>query len=89
MDKLLEQLWDFVAQDSSLSYRVRLFRLMSLILAIVCLFFVLPVNLIFLNDLMVVNVGVVLLGAFGTFCYVQSCRGRHLIELFILVSLGC
>ncbi len=88
MDKLLEQLWDFVAQDSSLSYRVRLFRLMSLILAIVCLFFVLPVNLIFLNDLMVVNVGVVLLGAFGTFCYVQSCRGRHLIELFILVSLG-
>jgi len=88
MDKLLEKLWNFVAQDSSLSYRVRLFRLMSLILAIVCLFVILPVNLIFLNLLMAVNVGVVLLGAFGIFCYVQSCRGRHLIEPFILVVLA-
>lgn len=85
MDLLLEKLWNYVAKDASLNLRVRLFRLMCLITGIVCLFFVLPVNLFELCLPLAVNVAVVGVGLFGIYCYMQSLRGRNHILPFLMV----
>ncbi len=85
MDLLLEKLWHYVAKDTSLNLRIRLFRLMCLITSIVCLFVVLPVNLVEYTLPLAVNVLVIAVGLFGVFCYNQSLRGRDYIVPFLVV----
>ena len=84
MDLLLEKLWNYVARDTSLNLRVRLFRLMCLITGIVCLFFVLPVNLFEPCLPLAVNIAVVSVGLFGAYCYSQSLRGKNYIVTFLI-----
>ncbi len=85
MDLLLEKLWDFVARDKSLTLQERLFRLMTLTAAIVCLFIVLPVNLMEPSLPLGVNIADIILGLFSLFCYTQSCKGKNHIKLFLVV----
>lgn len=85
MDFLLEKLWKHVAKNTSLNLRVRLFRLMCLITGIVCLFIVLPVNLLEVWLPLAVNIAVIAVGLFGAWCYTQSVRGRNHIVPFLLV----
>ncbi|HEV2695278.1 MAG TPA: PAS domain S-box protein [Verrucomicrobiae bacterium] len=85
MDLLLEKLWKFVAKDTSLTLQLRLFRLLCLTTAMVCLFVVLPVNLIEPDLPLIVTVADILLGLFAMFCHERSCKGRHHIVAFQLV----
>jgi len=82
MDFLFEKLWNYVAKDQSLTLQVRLFRLLCLATAIVCLFLVLPVNLAEPEIPMFINLAVIFLGLFSLFCHQRSCKGRHYIVPF-------
>ena len=83
MDFLLEKLWNYVARDKSLTFQVRLFRLMCLTTTMLCLLVICPINLFLPNIPFVVNVANIFLGLFALFCYVQSQRGRNLMKLFL------
>ncbi|MEY4916251.1 MAG: hypothetical protein RL616_164 [Verrucomicrobiota bacterium] len=85
MDLQLEQFWNFVAKDQTLALQLRLFRLMCLTLAVVCLFVVLPVNLFETSLPLAVNLSDITLGLFGVYCYSQSCRGKNRVLLFLTV----
>ena len=85
MDLLLEKLWNHVARDKSLTLQERLFRLMTLTAAIICLFIVLPVNLMEPDLPVAVNIADIILGLFSLFCYTQSCKGKNHIMLFLVV----
>jgi PAS domain S-box-containing protein len=88
MDLLLEKLWNYVAQDRTLTLQVRLFRLITLATCILCLCVILPVNMIEVSLPLVVNLACIGLGVFALFCYSMSCRGKHWIGLFISVLTG-
>eukprot|EP01035_Chromulina_nebulosa_P061391 gene61391-83971_t len=63
---------------------VRLFRLLCLTTGVLCLVVVLPMNI--LQNLPVwVNLGDVVLGLLGFFCYRESMRGRHWVVGFLVV----
>ena len=85
MDSLLEKLWGFVARDKSLTLQVRLFRLMCLTAAIVCLCVVLPSDLFMPHLPMAANLCDISLGIFAVFCYWESCRGRNRVRLFLVM----
>lgn len=83
MEKLLDNLWELVARDKSLTLQLRLFRLLCLTAAIVSLLIVLPVNLFQPAIPMVVNLADIAVGLLAIFCYSESCRGRHYIGAFL------
>src|SRR5579863_1156716 len=85
MDLLLEKLLNYAAKDPSLTLQIRLFRLMCLTAAIVCLLVVLPINLLESDLPVVVNLADIFLGLFSLFCYWQSSRSRNYIGLFLAV----
>ena len=81
-----------LVRDESQTLQVRLFRLMALTVAVVCLLVVLPINFLvglsWLEDLLTV-----LLGGFGILLYQQSLKGKHYFLLLITVTVfgfdGC
>lgn len=85
MDRYLETLWGYLAHNEQVTLQIRLFRLICLTGAVLCLAVVLPVNLV-QNLPVLVNVCDVLLGLFALYCYWQSRRGRHLIVPFLTVA---
>jgi two-component system, cell cycle sensor histidine kinase and response regulator CckA len=86
MDRWLNKLWDFVAQGQPLALEVRLYRLVCLTVAIVCILIILPIN-IFQDLPQFVNIADILLGLFALFLYRQSMRGGHYPSLFFLTTI--
>ena len=85
MDHLLEKLWGYIASDKSPALQLRLFRLMTIVSAMICLLLVLPVNLAQIGIPMTVNLADIGLGLFSLFCYHQSKKGRDHVKTFIAV----
>ena len=85
MDKLLEKIWDFVAKDRSLTLQSRLFRLLCLSAAVICLGLCLPTNLLEPDLPLSVDVCTGLAGILGIFCYVNALRDREYTLFFLLV----
>ena len=86
---LLERFADGFARKAGPDLRIRIFRLICIMAAGLCLLLVAPLNA-FQNLPWGVHLANVVLGLLGAFCYWQSCRGRHYIVpflVFILVSL--
>jgi len=79
MDALLEKLWNYVAQDKPLTLQVRLFRLMCLATAIICLFVVLPINLFEFGIPIIVNLAVIASGLFESFA-IPSPAGEKIMS---------
>ena len=88
MDLLLKKLWLYVERDKSLTFQVRLFRLVCLSTSIICLFVVMPANLLLPATPLPVNIANNLLGCFGLFCFCESRRDRNRIGLFLVVLVG-
>ena len=85
VDKLLEKIWDFVAKDRSLTLQSRMFRLLCLSAAVICLGLCLPSNLLEPELPLSVDVCTFLAGILGIFCYVKALRGREYTLFFLLV----
>ena len=85
MDRILEKISNYVAQDRSVALQVRLFRLICLVTTSLCLLLVLPVNLLQASIPLVINLADILLGLFALYCYTESRRGRDHIKTFLLV----
>ena len=85
MDKLLEKIWDFVAKDRSLTLQSRLFRLLCISAAVICLGLCLPSNLLESDLPLSVDLCTVLAGILGLFCYIKALRGREYTRFFLLV----
>ncbi|GFO55295.1 hypothetical protein GMSM_23020 [Geomonas sp. Red276] len=92
MDRLFQNLWDFVVKGQEISLEVHLFRLVTLTTANLCLFIILPINIIL--DLPVELNEIIAVYAVITFgLYELSLRGRHFIVtnfwLTLAVLNGC
>jgi len=86
MDSQLEKLWNYVTRDQGASMEVRLFRLVCLTVALLCLVLILPTNL--LQDLPIaVNMTILAYGLLLLYFYRASCRGRHHIKSFYALTL--
>ena len=85
MDKLLEKIWDFVAKDRSLTLQSRMFRLLCLSAAVICLGLCLPSNLLEPELPLSVDVCTFLAGILGLFCYIKALRGREYTLFFLVV----
>lgn len=86
MDSQLEKLWNYVTRDQGASMEVRLFRLVCLSVAMLCLFLILPTNL--LQGLPVVlNMTILVFGLLLLYFYQASCHGRHYIKSFYAAAL--
>jgi two-component system cell cycle sensor histidine kinase/response regulator CckA len=81
---LLQRLADGFGRESVIELRVRIFRLICALTAVLCLAVVAPLNLV-QNLHWVVHVTNLFLGLLGAFCYWQSCAGRHLVGLYLLL----
>ena len=88
MDLLLEKLLHYVARDQSLTFQVRLFRLICMVNSMLCLFIISPVNLTLPSIPLAVNLANIGLGCFALFCYCESKRGRHHFGLYLGVLVG-
>ena len=82
---MLEKIWDFVAKDRSLTLQSRLFRLLCLSAAVICLGLCLPTNLLEPDLPLSVDVCTGLAGILGIFCYVNALRDREYTLFFLLV----
>ena len=86
MNKYSEKLWNCVMRDQGTSMEIRLFRLISLMVSLLCIFFILPVNM--LQDLSpYVNQIVAIYGLAAVYLYFRSCRGRHYIRSFYCLTI--
>ncbi|MCM0082917.1 ATP-binding protein [Geomonas sp. Red32] len=87
MDRLFQNLWDFVVKGQEIPLEVRLFRLVTLTAANLCLFVILPINIILdlpveLNEIIAVYSVI----TFGL--YELSLRGRHFITSYYWLTLA-
>jgi PAS domain S-box-containing protein len=83
----LESLKTLFAPDGSLPLQVRLFRVVCVTTAFVCLVVVLPMNLL-QNLPVLVNVADVATGLIALYCYRASLQGRnHTVGFFVVVVL--
>lgn len=87
MDKLLEKIWAYVARDQEVTMRERLYRLICLLVAIICIFIILPINTLQRLPI-VVNIADVSLGLFSLYCYRQAQRGRNYFVAYFFVTIG-
>ena len=85
MDLLLKRLLKQMDWDKSLTFQFRLYRMMVLLTSVLCLFVVLPVNLLLPSLPLAVNLADITLGCFALFCYRESRRGRNHMGLFLTV----
>ncbi len=76
MDRGLVKIWNFVAQDRSLTLQRRIFRLICLVTAMLCLLVALPTNLLQPDMPMVANLCVLVIGLAALAAYQCSRRGR-------------
>jgi len=84
---LLQRLADGPDRETTTELRVRVFRLICAMTAVLCLVVVAPLNS--LQSLpLAVHVSNIVLGLLGAFCYWQSCAGRHFIALFLILLVG-
>ena len=81
----LERFSRAIVRDQDLPLRIRIFRLVCAVVAVLCLVVVAPANL-FQNLPLGVNLANILLGLFGGFFYWESCRGRHHVVAFLLIA---
>jgi hypothetical protein len=88
MDFLLEKLLHYVARDPSLTFQVRLFRLMCMVTSMLCLFVISPANLVLPSIPLAVNIANIGLGCFALFCFCESKRGRNHLGLYLGVLVG-
>jgi PAS domain S-box-containing protein len=86
METLLQKIWVFALRDQAVSLEVRLFRLVCLTFSPICLFLVLPANLI-LGLSPFLNLVITIFGLLSLFFYRDSLRGRHHIKVFCLALL--
>ncbi len=84
---LLQRVADGFGGEVVTELRVRIFRLICAMTAVLCLFVVAPLNG-FQNLPLAVHVSNIVLGLLGAFCYWQSCAGRHFVGLFLVVLVG-
>ena len=84
---LIQRLADGPRGEATTELRVRIFRLICAMTAVLCLFVVAPLNGL-QNLPLVVNIANLGLGLLGAFCYWQSCAGRHHIALFLILLVG-
>ena len=76
-----------ILRGDDLPLRVQIFQLICAAVAILCLGFVAPLNL--LQHLPLgVNLGNVLLGIVGGIFYWESCRGRNHFSVFLLIAIA-
>ena len=81
MDKYFNKLWEHAKRGQEVSIEIRIFRMITLAVSVLCIFVILPTNL--LQDLPVsLNVILTLYGLLTFFFYLNSTRGRHSIKLF-------
>jgi len=86
MDKYLEKLWRWVMHDQDVSVEIRLFRLITLTVFLLCAFVIIPTNL--LQDLPPrLNQVTVLYNLAAIYLYFSSCRGRHYIKSFYVLTI--
>ena len=85
MDVLLKKLLKQMDWDKSLTFQFRLYRIIVFLTAALCLFVVLPVNLLLPSIPLAVNLADIALGCFALFCYCESRRGRNHMGLFLTV----
>ncbi|QEM68805.1 hypothetical protein FO488_11975 [Geobacter sp. FeAm09] len=79
MDLHLEKLWRCVTRDQNAPMEVRLFRLVSLAVALLSLLLILPTNIL-LNLPAAQNMIILVFGLLLLYFYRASCRGRHYIK---------
>lgn len=83
MDTCLEKFRKCLMRDQNTSMETHLFRLISLTISILCLFLILPANLI--QDLSpYMNLGIFIYGLVAAYLYRCSCHGRHFILPYAL-----
>jgi PAS domain S-box-containing protein len=86
MDKQIDKIWTYVMHGQNISMEIRLFRLISLIVPLLCLLFIIPVNMF--QDLSPhINQALALYGILGLYLYNKSCRGRHYIKTLYMLTM--
>lgn len=87
MEKLMEQLWEFFGRGENVGPEIRLFRLVTLSISLICLFGVLPTNL--LQDLNpFLNIIVAIYGIASVCLFAASWTGRHLIRSYYVIGIA-
>jgi PAS domain S-box-containing protein len=82
-----EKLFNLVTRDNSLSMEIKLFRLICVTVALICLLFVLPSNLS-INVSMLLNYIIIAYSGLVILLYWASCRGQHFLATFYLLTLA-
>jgi len=84
MEHPLGKIWGYVNQGKSLNMRDRLFRMMCLVVAFLCLFVVIPTNLFVPGMPVLINVLAGGYGLFSVLCFWEAQRGRAHEILFVV-----
>jgi hypothetical protein len=81
MEKHFLKLWGYLMRDQEVPMEIRLFRLIALTNSLLCIFIIIPTNLL-QNLSPYVNEAIALYGIIVLYLYRCSWRGRHFIKSF-------
>ncbi|WP_224981935.1 hybrid sensor histidine kinase/response regulator [Geomonas agri] len=86
MDELLKKIWVYVTKGQDVPVEVSLFRLITLTMALLCIFVIFPTNIIqHLSPYL--NATILAYGLLSLFCFFQSRQGTHRVTTFYLLTL--